>query len=56
MEKGKRGRKPLKNREELKIQLPIYLKISTIKALGGTIKAKEVVIEMAEKKVEDANR
>ena len=53
MEQGKRGRKPLKDREELKVQLPIYLKKSTIQKLGGVLAAKEFLIEYAEKSVNE---
>lgn len=55
MEQGKRGRKPLKNRDELKVQLPIYLRKTTIQALGGTLAAKEFLIAYAEQ-VTNANR
>lgn len=36
MPKGKGGgRKPYKDRDNLKIQVPLYLKVSTIKEHGG---------------------
>lgn len=44
----KRGRKPISNEAERKVQLPIYLKKGTIDKLGGWVEAKEVLIKYAE--------
>lgn len=49
MEKtSKKGRKPLSNESERKVQLPIYLKKGTIEKMGGWEVAKERLIQYAE--------
>jgi hypothetical protein len=46
--KEKRGRKPISNEAERKVQLPIYLKKGTIQKLGGWSEAKVKLINWAE--------
>lgn len=47
-EKQKRGRKPITNEKDRKVQLPIYLKLGTIEKLGGWSEAKTRLIQIAE--------
>jgi hypothetical protein len=42
--KSKKGRKPLKDRDDLKIQVPIYIRKNHIKAIGGLEKTKELLL------------
>jgi len=43
MEKSKGGRKPYKDRAELKVQLPVYLKQAHINKLGGNTRTRELI-------------
>jgi hypothetical protein len=44
MEKAKKGRKPLQNRDELKVQVPIYVRKNHIQKLGGMEKTKHIIL------------
>jgi hypothetical protein len=44
MENIKKGRKPLKDRDDLKVQVPIYIRKNHIKSIGGMEKIKEVLL------------